>query len=103
MDPMATGLRYRLRRVSRQIAEQHEHIHELVRELEETGPAFWIVRDGDLLTEVFANDEETGHELYHLRRWRMPDGEVEELPSLPKAEVAAQLLDRVEKLRGGKR
>jgi iron-sulfur cluster repair protein YtfE (RIC family) len=35
MDPMATGLRYRLRRVSRQIAEQHENIHELVRELEQ--------------------------------------------------------------------
>ena len=28
-----------------------------------------------------------------------PSGEIEELPSLPKAEVAAQLLDRVEKLR----
>ena len=35
MDPMATGLRYRVRRVSRQIAEQHEHMHELVRELEQ--------------------------------------------------------------------
>ena len=35
MDPMATGLRYRLRRVSRQIAEQHEHMHELARELEQ--------------------------------------------------------------------
>jgi phosphopantothenoylcysteine decarboxylase/phosphopantothenate--cysteine ligase len=30
-----------------------------------------------------------------------PGGEVEELPRLSKAEVAAQLLDRVEKLRGG--
>jgi phosphopantothenoylcysteine decarboxylase/phosphopantothenate--cysteine ligase len=29
-----------------------------------------------------------------------PGGEVEELPSLPKAEVAAQLFDRVEKLQG---
>jgi hypothetical protein len=29
-----------------------------------------------------------------------PEGEIEELPSQPKAEVAAQLLDRVEKLRG---
>ena len=29
-----------------------------------------------------------------------PDGEIEELPSQPKAAVAAQLLDRVEKLRG---
>ena len=28
-----------------------------------------------------------------------PCGEIEELPSLPKQEVAAQLLDRVEKLR----
>jgi len=31
-----------------------------------------------------------------------PGGEVEELPSLPKADVAAQLLDRVEKLRRNK-
>ena len=30
-----------------------------------------------------------------------PGGEVEEIPTLPKREVAAQLLDRVEKLRGG--
>ncbi len=30
-----------------------------------------------------------------------PGGEVEELPRLSKAEVAAQLLDRIEKLRGG--
>jgi len=32
-----------------------------------------------------------------------PDGDVEELPRLPKREVAAQLLDRVEKLRRGAR
>jgi phosphopantothenoylcysteine decarboxylase/phosphopantothenate--cysteine ligase len=32
-----------------------------------------------------------------------PGGEVEELPRLPKARVAAELLDRVEKLRGGGR
>jgi phosphopantothenoylcysteine decarboxylase/phosphopantothenate--cysteine ligase len=30
-----------------------------------------------------------------------PDGQIEELPSLPKRDVAAQLLDRVAKLRGG--
>jgi iron-sulfur cluster repair protein YtfE (RIC family) len=35
MDPMATGLRYRVRRVARQIAEQHKHMHELVREFEQ--------------------------------------------------------------------
>jgi iron-sulfur cluster repair protein YtfE (RIC family) len=35
MDPMATGLRYRLRRASRQIAEQHKHMRELARELEQ--------------------------------------------------------------------
>jgi hypothetical protein len=35
MDPMATGLRYRVRRVARQIAEQHEHMHELAREIEQ--------------------------------------------------------------------
>jgi phosphopantothenoylcysteine decarboxylase/phosphopantothenate--cysteine ligase len=29
-----------------------------------------------------------------------PGGEIEELPSLPKDEVAARLLDRIEKLRG---
>jgi phosphopantothenoylcysteine decarboxylase/phosphopantothenate--cysteine ligase len=32
-----------------------------------------------------------------------PDGEVEELPLLAKSEVAAQLLDRVEKIRDGRR
>jgi phosphopantothenoylcysteine decarboxylase/phosphopantothenate--cysteine ligase len=32
-----------------------------------------------------------------------PGGDVEELPRLPKARVAAQLLDRVEKVRGGAR
>ena len=32
-----------------------------------------------------------------------PDGDAEELPLLPKSEVAARILDRVEKLRGGKR
>jgi len=35
MDPMATGLRYRLRRASRQIAEQHQHMRELGGELEQ--------------------------------------------------------------------
>jgi iron-sulfur cluster repair protein YtfE (RIC family) len=35
MDPMATGLRYRLRRASRQIAEQHRHMRELAVELEQ--------------------------------------------------------------------
>jgi len=32
-----------------------------------------------------------------------PDGEVEELPLLPKSEVAARIFDRIEKLREGKR
>ena len=31
-----------------------------------------------------------------------PDGQIEELPPLPKGSVAAQLLDRVGKLRGAK-
>ena len=35
MDPMATGLRYRLRRASRQIAVQHQNMRELARELEQ--------------------------------------------------------------------
>ena len=35
MDPMATGLRYRIRRASRQIAEQHANMRELARELEQ--------------------------------------------------------------------
>ena len=30
-----------------------------------------------------------------------PDGQIEELPSLPKRNVASQLLDRVAKSRGG--
>jgi len=52
---------------------------ELIRELEDSGLAFWMVRDGSLFSEAFDTDEETGHELFHLRRWRMPGGEVEEL------------------------
>jgi phosphopantothenoylcysteine decarboxylase/phosphopantothenate--cysteine ligase len=32
-----------------------------------------------------------------------PDGEVEELPLLPKSEVAARIFDRIEKLRDGRR
>jgi iron-sulfur cluster repair protein YtfE (RIC family) len=35
MDPMATGLRYRLRRASRQIAEQHKYMRELGQEFEQ--------------------------------------------------------------------
>ena len=35
MDPMETGLRYRLRRAARQTAEQHKHMRELVVELEQ--------------------------------------------------------------------
>ncbi|MBW1845472.1 MAG: bifunctional 4'-phosphopantothenoylcysteine decarboxylase/phosphopantothenoylcysteine synthetase, partial [Deltaproteobacteria bacterium] len=31
-----------------------------------------------------------------------PDGQIEELPTLPKRDVAAQLLDRVAKTRGGR-
>ena len=31
-----------------------------------------------------------------------PDGDAEELPLLPKSEVAMRILDRVEKLRGGR-
>jgi phosphopantothenoylcysteine decarboxylase/phosphopantothenate--cysteine ligase len=31
-----------------------------------------------------------------------PDGQIEELPTLPKRDVAAQLLDRVAKSRGGR-
>ena len=52
---------------------------ELVRELQETGPAYWMDRDGDLMTEVVETEAETGHALYHLRRWHLPEGEVEEL------------------------
>jgi phosphopantothenoylcysteine decarboxylase/phosphopantothenate--cysteine ligase len=32
-----------------------------------------------------------------------PDGEVEELPLLPKSEVSARIFDRIEKLREGRR
>jgi iron-sulfur cluster repair protein YtfE (RIC family) len=35
MDSMETGLRYRLRRASRQIAEQHKHMRELGVEIEQ--------------------------------------------------------------------
>jgi hemerythrin-like domain-containing protein len=35
MDPMASGLRYRIRRAARQISEQHRHMNELLREINE--------------------------------------------------------------------
>jgi len=62
-----------------------------------------LVRKGcDLLV---ANDISTASAGFDIDRntvvFVWPDGQVEELPSLPKTEVAAQLLDRVEKLRGG--
>ena len=49
MDPMSSGLRFRLKRAARQTGEQHEHIHEILRDFESA------VADGDRerLVEVF--------------------------------------------------
>ena len=47
VDPMATGLRYRVRRAARQIGDQHRHIGELHRACEEV-LASGSLREGDL-------------------------------------------------------
>jgi phosphopantothenoylcysteine decarboxylase/phosphopantothenate--cysteine ligase len=58
----------------------------------------------DLLVANDISREETGFEAdANAVVFVWPSGEIEELPLLPKSEVAAHLLDRVEKLRGERR
>jgi phosphopantothenoylcysteine decarboxylase/phosphopantothenate--cysteine ligase len=75
-------------------AESHDLVEAARRKLERKGCDLLVANDISKQASGFDADRNTV-----VFVW--PGGEVEELPSLPKAEVAAQLLDRVEKLRGG--
>jgi phosphopantothenoylcysteine decarboxylase/phosphopantothenate--cysteine ligase len=74
-------------------AESHDVLAAASRKLERKGC--------DLLVANDVSREEGGFESErNAVAFVWPSGELEELPLLPKSEVAAQLLDRIEKLRG---
>ena len=74
-------------------AESHDVLAAARRKLERKGC--------DLLVANDVSREEGGFESdRNAVAFVWPSGELEELPLLPKSEVASQLLDRVEKLRG---
>jgi phosphopantothenoylcysteine decarboxylase/phosphopantothenate--cysteine ligase len=75
-------------------AESHDVVASARRKLARKGCDLLVANDVSLAGSGFDADENSV-----LFVW--PGGDVEELPRLPKSEVAAQLLDRVEKLRGG--
>jgi len=52
---------------------------ELHREIDFGSKASWQVGIEHLFAEVVEIDTGTGHELRHLRSWRLPDGEIEDL------------------------
>jgi len=52
---------------------------ELVREIDFGSNAFWWVGPGHLLAEVLPKDSTSPGGPYHLRSWKLPDGEAEEL------------------------
>ena len=74
-------------------AESHDVIEAARRKLARKGCDLLVANDISRAASGFDSDQNTV-----VFVW--PGGEIEELPSQPKAEVAAQLLDRVEKLRG---
>jgi WD40 repeat protein len=61
----------------------------LVRELDAGGRVGWLIRDGFLLAWVEETDSESGHKIFRLRRWSLPDGEAEELGRVDATTVAA--------------
>ena len=75
-------------------AESHDLVAAAHRKLERKGCDLMVANDISRVGSGFDVDHNTVVFLW-------PGGEIEELPTLPKADVAAQLLDRVEKLRGG--
>ena len=75
-------------------AESHDLVAAAHRKLERKGCDLMVANDISRAGSGFDVDHNTVVFLW-------PGGEIEELPTLPKADVAAQLLDRVEKLRGG--
>jgi phosphopantothenoylcysteine decarboxylase/phosphopantothenate--cysteine ligase len=74
-------------------AESHDVVESARRKIERKGCDLLVANDISLEASGFDVDHNTVNFVW-------PSGEVEQLPSLPKSEVAAQLLDRVEKLRG---
>jgi phosphopantothenoylcysteine decarboxylase/phosphopantothenate--cysteine ligase len=77
-------------------AESHDVIAAARRKLARKGCDLLVANDVSREGSGFDADRNTVVFLW-------PGGDIEELPSLPKREVAAQLLDHVEKLRAGKR
>ena len=77
-------------------AESHDVLRSARRKLERKGCDLLVANDVSRESSGFDVDTNTVSFVW-------PSGEVEELPPLPKAEVAAHLLDRVEKLRGAGR
>ena len=73
-------------------AESHDVVEAARRKLARKGCDLLVANDISSPTTGFDVDENRV-----IFVW--PGGEVEELPVLPKSEVAAQLLDRIEKLR----
>ena len=52
---------------------------ELVREIDFGSNAYWWVGSGHLLAEVLAKDSTSPGGPYHLRSWKLPEGEAQEL------------------------
>jgi phosphopantothenoylcysteine decarboxylase/phosphopantothenate--cysteine ligase len=77
-------------------AESHDLVETARRKLARKGCDLLVAND--ISREGSGFDADTNTVVFV---W--PGGEIEELPALPKAEVAARLLDRVPKLRGGNR
>ncbi len=77
-------------------AESHDVVEAARRKLERKDCDLLVANDVSRAGSGFDADANTV-----VFVW--PGGQIEELPSLPKSEVAAQLLDRVEKLAGGAR
>jgi phosphopantothenoylcysteine decarboxylase/phosphopantothenate--cysteine ligase len=75
-------------------AESHDLIAAARRKLARKGCDLLVANDITQVASGFDSDTNTV-----VFVW--PDGQIEQLASLPKREVAAQLLDRVTKLRGG--
>jgi WD40 repeat protein len=62
---------------------------ELVREIDLGGRASWGVAENRLVAFVLDTDSETGHRLYRVRSWRLPDGEAEEMGTIDRTELGA--------------
>ena len=77
-------------------AESHDLVEAARRKLERKGCDLIVAND---ITREASGFDADSNAVVFVR----PGGEIEELPRLPKADVAGRLFDRVEKLRGGTR